>query len=138
MHPASLKLSEARGNGAVLYLPFINENGQFYGDIFFQQTIHGRAIPFRLEGRQEEVIASALLGNRFYRELESAQRGIKSAHPNYCAGVEDLSAMGFDAIVIRTDRLDRKTSEILVSAVERCMGKIEHVGTARIAWLKAE
>ena len=86
------------------------EQGQFYGDIFFQQTVHARPIPYRLDGVREQVVSPTLRQNQFYREIESYLLGTETTGTSNCSDLIDMGSMGFDAIVLRTDRMSSDAS----------------------------
>jgi hypothetical protein len=136
-HPASQRLVEQGGEGAVLDLPFYDhQSGQFHGDIFFQQTIHGRPLPFRLDGVKEQVVSNSLRENPFYREIESELLGTPWKGGSSCEDARALADLGFDAIVLRPQRLDAAQAQFLSTRLESCLGSLESAGDARIAWLK--
>ena len=139
VHPATLRLNNHGGQGAVLDLPFMEgQQGQFYGDIFFQQTVHERPIPYRLDGIREQVVSPSLRENDFYREVEAHLLGMDQTGGSTCSDLLDLGSLGFDAIVVRTDRMSSDSSRYVIERIESCMGPLESAGNARIAWLKAE
>ena len=134
--PSTLQLVSHGGTGAVLDLPFYDgPDGQFYGDIFYQQTIHGRPLPFRLDGMREQVVSTSLRENRFYRELESELLGTPSLGGSNCEDAQALGALGFDAIVLHGDRLNASQAQVLARLLEACLGPLETAGDSRIAWL---
>ena len=136
-HPATLRLLEHGGQGAVLDLPFMEgEQGQFYGDIFFQQTVHERPIPYRLDGVREQVVSPTLRQNLFYREIESYLLGTGTTGTSNRSDLIDMGSMGFDAIILRTDRMSSDASRFVTERIESCLGPLESAGSARIAWLK--
>jgi hypothetical protein len=135
-HPASERIAQQQSQGAILDLPFFDtESGQFHGDIFFQQTIHGRPLPFRLDGVREQVVSHSLRENAFYRELEHELLQTPLERGSTCRDAQALGELGFDAIVLRLDRLPPDQGDKLEDLLEHCLGPLEHQANARIAWL---
>ena len=98
-HPISTHLQQAPEAGAVIDLPYMSTAGGntwFNGDVFLQQTIHGRPIPFQLEGHGIETAHPKVSANPYFQAL-SANRSPEMP----CDGVQELSEMGFGWIVLR-------------------------------------
>ena len=116
LHPVSLALAEEEG--AVWDIPWYDADGvRFHGDIFLQQTAHGRPVPFRLEGLGDQVVSPDLRANRFYQAVVRGQGG--------CEGVAELRELGFGHVLLRPDRgVDPRASGLL----ERCLGQPEDHG----------
>lgn len=108
-HPAAQALYG--GEGAVIDLPY-RDGDQFISDIFFQQTVHQRPVPYRLDGVGNQVVSTRLLGNRFFRGL------VGEGTPGRCEEARELEEMGFSAILWWTERAGRPPPEEL----ERCFG----------------
>ena len=95
-HPASVHIAQSTATGGVIDLPFIgrsDEGGWFKGDIFLQQTVHGRPIPFQLEGHGIETVSPPLRDNPFFRNIVNS---LMYGHPvpQGCQGADALTAMG--------------------------------------------
>jgi len=123
-HPASEALAQLPGPGAVLDLPFVEQTdggSRFAGDIFYQQTIHGRPIPFQLEGREEGSLSPPVRANPFYRGVARVLLEGRSG-PDSCAGAQGLSHLGFRAVVWRPYLAKADQRAILEPHLERCLG----------------
>ncbi len=124
-HPASEALAETPGPGAVLDLPFVETRAggsRFAGDIFFQQTIHGRPIPFQLEGREEGSLSPPVRANPFYRGMARVLLEGRTG-PDGCEGVQGLSHLGFRAVVWRPELASADQRAVLEPHLERCLGE---------------
>lgn len=98
-HPVSVFLEESSQSGAVIDVPYMSgSDGHtwFNGDVFLQQTVHGRPIPFQLEGHGIETAHPQVAANPYFMAL-SANRGPENA----CEGVDGLAAMGIGWVVLR-------------------------------------
>jgi hypothetical protein len=124
-HPVSRELAAAPGHAAVLDIPaYHGGTGLFVGDIFFQQTVHARPIPYNLEGVSRSVRA-----NPFYGHLEAIQLAGTTDHgpidapaASACSGVPALAAMGFGELILRPDRLAPDQRNRVVDLIESCLG----------------
>jgi len=118
-HPVSIELAENNQPGAVLDLPaYYGTTGLFVGDIFFQQTIHQRAIPYSLEG-----VGPTVRRNPFFAFYETSAFEQPPPPVDPCSGVPALVEAGFAFVVLRPDRLDAAQSVALVDMLERCLGE---------------
>jgi len=107
--------------GAVLDLPWMHAgSAQFRGEIFLQQTAHGRPVPFRLEGRDRDLLAPPILGNAYFRRLERALEGRSEGAD--CAGVSGLLELGFTDVVLTPDALDGRALEAVQRLLRDCLG----------------
>jgi hypothetical protein len=124
-HPASLALAERPGPGAVLDLPFTATTAlgkRFVGDIFYQQTVHSRPIPFQLDGNEEDSLSPPVRANPFYRGLARVLMEGRSA-PDACDGAQGLSNLGFVALIWHTDLATEAQRALLEPHLQRCLGQ---------------
>ena len=123
-HPASVALAELPGPGAVLDLPFVEmtpQGSRFAGDIFYQQTIHGRPIPFQLEGREEGSLSPPVRANPFYRGMARVLLEGRSP-PDSCEGAKGLAQLGFRAVIWRPELATEAQAQVLQAHLARCLG----------------
>jgi hypothetical protein len=133
-HPAAVALAQMPGPGAVLDLPFVEHstNGsRFAGDIFFQQTVHGRPIPFQLEGRKEGSLSPPVRANPFYRGMARVLFEGRSA-PDGCEGARGLAQLGFRAVVWRPELSSQAQQAVLLPHLQRCLGTGQLIGGRHI------
>ena len=134
-HPTAEALAAEPGPGAVLDLPFVEETTggtRFAGDIFFQQTIHGRPIPFQLEGREEGSLSPPVRANPFYRGMARVLLEGRTA-PDGCEGVQGLSNLGFRVVIWRPELATKKQRALLEPHLERCLGTGQEL-TGRVVY----
>ncbi len=116
-HPISEHLRQAPEAGAVIDLPYMSAKGGhtwFNGDVFLQQTIHGRPIPFQLEGHGIETAHPKVSANPYFQAL-SANRAPEAP----CDGVQELSKMGFGWIVLRPG-----SGDAVLASLQSCMMRV--------------
>jgi len=103
IHPASVHIKAQESQGAVLDVPFLEGDPThrwFLGDVFMQQTVHGKPIPFQLEGHELETVSPQTRNNPFFRKLAATAidgRPLKKG----CGGASELSTLGFEWLVWR-------------------------------------
>jgi len=107
--------------------------GLFVGDIFFQQTIHGRPIPYNLEGVCETMSANVL-----YQHLQELILGTVRPDTPACSGVAALAEMGFGYLLLRPDRLASGARDEVIDLVEKCLGEGRVVGDAGVYEITAD
>jgi len=123
---SSRVLAEEAG-GAVLDLPWMHSgNAQFRGEIFLQQTAHGRPVPFRLEGRDRDLLAPPILGNPYFRRLERALES-QNERPD-CAGTQGLTELGFTDVVVTPGALEDGAREAVQRLLRDCLGEPDVYG----------
>jgi hypothetical protein len=101
-------------------------NAQFRGEIFLQQTAHGRPVPFRLEGRDRDLLAPPILGNPYFRRLERALES-QNERPD-CAGVGGLNELGFTDVVVTPGALEDGAREAVQRLLRDCLGEPDVYG----------
>ena len=114
LHPTALHIGDRPGTGAVIDIPYLSGDGTqawFNGDVFLQQTAHGRPIPFQLEGHGIETAHPTIAANPYFRSL-SADRA--PAVP--CDGVAELRALNVEWIVLRAG-----ASDAVVKSLDTCL-----------------
>ena len=124
-HPASLYIAQSQDTGAVIDLPFIKSNPHaqwFDGDIFMQQTVHGRPIPFQLEGHGLETVSPPIRENPFFRGLANA---LIFGHPptTQCTGAKDLATMGVSWLVWRPQSPPNAKEHAIAKTLAACLGE---------------
>lgn len=132
-HAVSTNLAASDDGLAVLDIPpYEGGTGLFAGDIFFQQTVHGRPIPYNLEG-----VSGTVRKNVFYRHIEArilrgiTDQGVHSIPAESpCAGLPELAQQGFGYVVLRPDRLGDEARNEVVDLIEDCLGAGRRVGDA--------
>jgi len=122
IHPASIALEQSDHPGAVIDIPFMTKDNWFNGDIFLQQTAHGRPIPFQLEGHGIETAHPTIAANAYFRAL-SADR----SPDRPCDGVEGLANLDVGWIVLREG-----ASSAVQSSLERCLDELEPIEGRRL------
>lgn len=122
VHPASIAIERSAHPGAVIDIPFMTKDNWFNGDIFLQQTAHGRPIPFQLEGHGIETAHPTIAANAYFSAL-SADRSPERP----CDGVEDLATLGVGWIVLRDG-----ASTAVQSSLERCLDGLEPIEGRRL------
>ncbi len=129
-HESAVALGERPGVGAVLDLPFLTADGRqttrFAGDIFLQQTAHGRPIPFQLEGMDDESLSPATRANPFYQAISRSLR--TGRVPTDCDGARGLAQLGFDHLIWRTRLVKTDLEPTLRRHLIRCLGEGEAFG----------
>ena len=116
-HPISAEIRDSPHSGAVIDIPYMSGDAShswFNGDVFLQQTVHGRPIPFQLEGHGIETAHPTVAANAYFQAL-SADRA--PARP--CDGVSDLAQMNFGWVVLRPG-----ASSAVESSLETCLTPI--------------
>lgn len=129
---AARRLAETapEGPGAVLDLPFLTvSSGRFVSEILLDQTVHGRPVPFRLEGRGLQAVAPAVRDLSLVRALHAATQGERRPLP--CRERDALARLGFFAVVLHTARLEVPGAPVIAS-MTRCLGEPERVEDALI------
>lgn len=124
-HPASAYIASQPGEGAVVDWPFEAEgvNGSwFVGDIFLQQTHHGRPIPFQLEGRGIETASRAMAANPFFHRVTMSFLH-KHPIPRDCSGADAMGAMGVDFVVWRHALVEEQTRRNVSDVLRLCFGE---------------
>ncbi len=102
--------------GAVLDLPYADaETGRFISEILLDQTAHARPVPYRLEGRGEQVVSPPVRDNPFFRGLVAQVQHPARSPP--CAGATELMALGFSAVVLHRDRLSPTAAAALSASL---------------------
>ena len=122
-HPASIRIGAHSNTGAVLDIPFMEgdtQNRWFLGDIFLQQTVHHRPIPFQLEGNGLETVNPAVRANVFFKKLAAGAMQNLPLAPG-CGGVEALAEMGFGWVVWRTNLTPRERHAEFRTLLEACL-----------------
>jgi hypothetical protein len=107
-------------------LPFESVGGHFWSEIWLDQTVHQRPVPYRLEGRGLQAVHPVVRDNPFFRAAHAASLGPTAGLP--CAGVDALSAAGFIDLVVHPARLPAGSD--LPAALERCLGPAQPLGPA--------
>ncbi|MGB0639079.1 MAG: hypothetical protein ACPGTU_07100 [Myxococcota bacterium] len=121
---SSIYLATQPGPGAVIDLPFLEGDGEqtrFLGDVFLQQTVHGKPIPFQLEGQGLETASPQIAANPFFRNVAGGLvHGSKI--PSGCNGVNGLTDLGFEWVVWRPklapDSVRTRVDEVLRNCLE--------------------
>jgi len=129
-HPASQYMAAQPGSGAVIDWPFEADGAQgrwFVGDIFLQQTVHGRPIPFQLEGRGIETVSRPAAANPFFHRVTMSLLHSRPA-PRDCTGADALGAMGVDFVVWRHALVSSKLRSSLDSVLRSCLGEGQDFG----------
>jgi hypothetical protein len=117
-------LATQPGPGAIIDLPFLEGDGEqtrFLGNVFLQQTIHGKPIPFQLEGQGLETASPQIAANPFFRNVAGGLvHGSKI--PSGCNGVNGLTDLGFEWVVWRPhlapDSVRARVDEVLRNCLE--------------------
>ena len=122
-HPVSTHIAASPEQGAVIDLPFLQGDGRntwFLGDVFLQQTFHGKPIPFQLEGHGIETANPLLQQNPYFRSLSTA---LLRPHPTDtgCDSVGALSDMNFTWIVWRPKLAPEAARASVEDALLRCL-----------------
>jgi len=122
-HPVSTHIAANAKLGAVIDLPFLQgdeTNTWFLGDVFLQQTIHGRPIPFQLEGHGIETANPLLQQNPYFRSLSTA---LLRSHPTDpgCGSVAALADMNFSWIVWRPKLAPEAARASVEDALVQCL-----------------
>jgi hypothetical protein len=122
-HPVSEYIAASGSGGAVIDLPFLGSDGTdtwFLGDVFLQQTAHGKPIPFQLEGHGIETANPTLQLNPYFRSLSAA---LIYAHPTNpgCGGVGALADMNFSWIVWRPSLAPEPARVSVEAALLKCL-----------------
>ena len=120
-------LEGMRGNTSTreFTFPFEAEgvNGSwFVGDIFLQQTHHGRPIPFQLEGRGIETASRAMAANPFFHRVTMSFLH-KHPIPRDCSGADAMGAMGVDFVVWRHALVEEQTRRNVSDVLRLCFGE---------------
>ncbi len=125
---AAQRLAEASAAGepgAVLDLPFLSaSSGRFVSEILLDQTVHGRPVPFRLEGRGLQAVSPPVRDLALVRALHAATQG--EPRPLPCRERDALAQLGFSAVVLHTERLEVPSAPVIESFA-RCLGAAEPV-----------
>jgi hypothetical protein len=122
-HSISRRIAARPEQGAVIDLPFLQGNGAdtwFLGDVFLQQTVHGKPIPFQLEGHGIETANPILQQNPYFRSLSAA---LLNSHPTDagCGGVSALADMNFSWIVWRPSLAPEPARVSVEDALGKCL-----------------
>jgi len=126
-HPASEYIASQPQTGAVIDLPYLDSTAQgqwFSGDVFMQQTAHGRPIPFQLEGHGIETASEAMRENPFFRDLSNALTSARPI-PADCRGADALETIGVSWVVWRPDSAAQPTQQRVDKALRSCLGEPE-------------
>lgn len=130
VHPASTYIAGQPGHGAVVDWPFEADGPQgtwFVGDIFLQQTEHGRPIPFQLEGRGIETASKAMSSSPFFHRVTMALLH-KHPIPRDCTGADAMGAMGVDFVVWRHGFVDGQVRQSIGDVLRLCLGEGQDFG----------
>ena len=133
-HAASQHIANQPGDGAVIDWPFEAESAQgrwFVGDIFLQQTEHGRAIPYQLEGRGIETASPAMAANPFFHRVTMSLLH-KHPIPRDCTGADAMGAMGVDFVVWRHALVEERIRQNLDDVLRLCLGDSLDFGDRRV------
>lgn len=122
IHPASIAIQQSTHSGAVIDIPYMTSDNWFNGDIFLQQTAHGRPIPFQLEGHGIETAHPTIAANPYFQAL-SANR----APERPCDGLDELATLGVGWVVLREG-----ASAAVQDSLERCLGAPETMERRRL------
>jgi hypothetical protein len=122
-HPVSTHIAASAEPGAVIDLPFLQGDGRntwFLGDVFLQQTFHGKPSPFQLEGHGIETANPLLQQNPYFRSLSTA---LLQPHPTDtgCDHVSALYDMNFTWIVWRPTLAPDAARASVEDALLRCL-----------------
>jgi len=134
IHPATQKLSQMPGTGAVIDLPFLvadEDHAWFSGDIFLQQTAHQRPIPYQLEGVGVETASPPLRANPFFDQVSAT---LIHGHPPpaSCDGVRGLANLGFRWIVWQPALAPPQTRDEVSRTLSHCMDQRQEIGDRTI------
>jgi|GEM_PF-2601110 len=124
-HPASAYIATQPGDGAVIDWPFEADSPQgswFVGDIFLQQTQHGRPIPYQLEGRGIETASRSMAANPFFHRITMSLMH-KHPIPRDCTGADALAAMGVDFVVWRHAIAAEQNRKNVGDVLRLCFGE---------------
>ena len=127
IHPASQHIHASGKTGAVLDVPFMEGDGShqwFLGDVFLQQTVHGRPIPFQLEGHAIDTVSPEARKNPFFEKLAAAAINGRPVSEG-CTGVDQLSEMGFGWLVWRPGLTPDARRDEFEDRLERCLSVSE-------------
>jgi hypothetical protein len=130
IHPASLQIKTHEASGAVLDVPFLegDQNRRwFLGDVFMQQTVHGKPIPFQLEGHELETVSPQTRANPFFKKLAASAINGRALAAG-CSGVTELSDMGFDWVVWRPGLTPDARREEFGALLSACLSNPKDFG----------
>ena len=122
-HPASEHIRTSDVSGAVLDVPFLEGDDNhrwFLGDIFLQQTVHGKPIPFQLEGHELDTVSPQTRANPFFEKLAA---GAIDGRPitEDCTGVAELAGLGFAWLVWRPGLTPDARRDEFEAQLGRCL-----------------
>ena len=137
-HPASAYIAAQPGEGAVVDWPFEADGPQgrwFVGDIFLQQTEHGRPIPFQLEGRGIETASKSMATNPFFHRITMS---LLHTHPipRDCSGADAMGAMGVDFVVWRHSLVEERARQNIGDVLRLCLGDTREFGDRTVFTLR--
>ena len=123
-HPVSLALAQDARPGAVIDLPF-RVDGFLVTDMLFQQTTHGRPIPYRMSGVGGEVVAPAVWGSALFQRAVTPLMEADRRRATRCEGAAELADAGFGWFIVRRDRMDAATGLAVEVPLRACLGDPE-------------
>jgi len=133
-HPASVHIKSSDGEGAVIDLPFQRpgeDQAWFLGDIFLQQTVHERPIPFQLEGHGIETASGPIAANRFFRNLSTGLI-LKQPFAEDCAGARGLAALGVSWVVWQPNQAAPEVRDRVDRVLHSCLNSPKQFGDRKV------
>ena len=124
--PSAAAARLADGRGPVLELPFATPEGRFWSEVLLDQTVHGRPVPFRLEGRGLQAVHPAAGDHPFFRAAHAWSVGQGRSLP--CADARRLGQT-YPVLVLHPGRLPPE-ADGLAAALARCLGPPTDLGDA--------